>query len=178
LWKIVKPLVRTVESPEATISIDDSISEKPYTDENDIIAWHWSHTFERHVKGLEFLTAYYQVEGVSLPIAFDIVEKTEQYVDPKTKKAKRRSPVTKNQRYLTGRDRRQIAWINQRHITGENLDEAITTMINGYNQFRLPGLCGGLSRRHEVGLVRIEPAVGIPHPLRRVRRDWVLSHLR
>jgi hypothetical protein len=101
LWKIVKPLVRAVESPEATISIDDSISEKPYTDENDIIAWHWSHTFERHVKGLEFLTAYYQVEGVSLPIAFDIVEKTEQYVDPKTKKAKRRSPVTKNQRYLT-----------------------------------------------------------------------------
>lgn len=101
LWKIVKPLVRAVESAEATISIDDSISEKPYTDENDIIAWHWSHTFERHVKGLEFLTAYYQVEGVSLPIAFDVVEKNEPYVDPKTGKTKRRSPVTKNQRYLT-----------------------------------------------------------------------------
>ena len=38
LWQIVKPLVRSVESDEATISIDDSISEKPYTDENDIIA--------------------------------------------------------------------------------------------------------------------------------------------
>ena len=101
LWKIVKPLVRTIESPEATISIDDSISEKPYTDENDIIAWHWSHSFERHVKGLEFLTAFYQVEGVSLPIAFDLVEKTEQYVDAKTGKPKRRSPITKNQRYLT-----------------------------------------------------------------------------
>jgi hypothetical protein len=101
LWKIVKPLVRAVESAEATLSIDDSISEKPYTDENDIIAWHWSHSFERHVKGLEFLTAYHQVAGVSLPIAFDIVEKTEAYVAPKTGKAKRRSPVTKNQRYLT-----------------------------------------------------------------------------
>jgi hypothetical protein len=100
LWKIVKPLVRAVEAPEAAISFDDSISEKPYTDENDIIAWHWSHSFERHVKGLEFLTAYYQVEGVALPIAFDIVEKTEPYVDAKTGKAKRRSPVTKNQRYL------------------------------------------------------------------------------
>ena len=95
LWKIVKPLVRAVESTEATISIDDSISEKPYTDENDIIAWHWSDTFERHVKGLEFLTAYYQVEGVSLPIAFDFVEKNEPYVDPKTGKNKRRSPITK-----------------------------------------------------------------------------------
>ena len=100
LWKVVKPLVRAVESDDATISIDDSISEKPHTDENDIIAWHWSHSFERHVKGLEFLTAYYQVASVSLPIAFDIVEKTEQYVDQKTDKAKRRSPLTKNQRYL------------------------------------------------------------------------------
>jgi TnpA family transposase len=45
-------------------------------------------------------------------------------------------------RSLTGLDRRQIAWINQRHITEENLDEAITTVINGYNQFRLPGLWG------------------------------------
>jgi hypothetical protein len=100
LWKLVKPLVRAVESPEATLSIDDSISEKPHTDENDLIAWHWSHSFERHVKGLEFLTAYYQVEGVSLPVAFDLVEKTEPYVDAKTGQAKRRSPITKNQRYL------------------------------------------------------------------------------
>jgi hypothetical protein len=100
LWKIVKPLGRVVESPEATISLDDSISEKPYTDENDLIAWHWSHHFERHGKGLEFLTAYYQVAGVSLPIAFDIVEKNAPYVAAKTGKAKRRSPITKTQRYL------------------------------------------------------------------------------
>lgn len=100
LWKIVKSLVRAVESAEATISIDDSISEKPDTDENDIIAWHWSHSFERHVKGLEFLTAYYQVGDVSLPIAFDLVEKNEAYVDSRTGKAKRRSPISKNQRYL------------------------------------------------------------------------------
>jgi hypothetical protein len=100
LWKIVKPLGRTVESEDATISIDDSISEKPYSDEHDIIAWHWSHSFEPHVKGLEFLTAYYQVAGGSLPIAFDIVEKTEPYIDKKTGKNKRRSPITKNQRYV------------------------------------------------------------------------------
>jgi hypothetical protein len=100
LWKVVKPLVRTIESTEGTISIDDSISEKPYTDENDLIAWHWSHTFERHVKGLEFLTAYYNVGDVSLPIAFDLVEKNEEYLDSKTGQKKRRSPLSKNQRYL------------------------------------------------------------------------------
>jgi hypothetical protein len=100
LWKVVKSLVRAIESTEGTISIDDSISEKPYTDENDLIAWHWSHTFERHVKGLEFLTAYYNVGDVSLPIAFDLVEKNEEYLDPKTGQKKRRSPLSKNQRYL------------------------------------------------------------------------------
>lgn len=101
LWKVVKPLVRAIESAEGTISIDDSISEKPYTDENDLIAWHWSHSFERHVKGLEFLTAFYNVGDVSLPIAFDLVEKNEEYVEAKTGKTKRRSPLSKNQRYLT-----------------------------------------------------------------------------
>jgi hypothetical protein len=100
LWKVVKPLVRAIEASDGTLSIDDSISEKPYTDENDLIAWHWSHSFERHVKGLEFLTAYYNVGDVSLPIAFDLVEKNEVYLDAKTGKTKRRSPLSKNQRYL------------------------------------------------------------------------------
>ena len=101
LWQVVKPLVRAIESPEGTLSLDDSISEKPYTDENDIIAWPWSHSFARHVKGLEFLTAYYNGGDVSLPLAFDLVEKNEAYVDAKTGQPKRRSPISRNQRYLT-----------------------------------------------------------------------------
>jgi hypothetical protein len=99
LWREVKPLVRAIERPDATLSIDDSIGEKPSTDENDIVCWHWSHSFDRHVKGIEFLTAYYNVGEVSLPIAFDLVEKTQVYVDPQAGKLKRRSPVSKNQRY-------------------------------------------------------------------------------
>ena len=43
-------------------------------------------------------------------------------------------------------DHRQIAWVNQRHITEEKLDEAITTVINGYNQFLLPSLWGSGER--------------------------------
>lgn len=35
-------------------------------------------------------------------------------------------------------DRRQIAWINQRHVTEELLDKIITEVINKYNQFTLP----------------------------------------
>ena len=75
LWRISKPLVRQIERPDGVISIDDSLSEKLYTDENDIICWHWSHSLSRHVKGIEFLTAFYTVGEVSLPIAFDLVEK-------------------------------------------------------------------------------------------------------
>jgi len=99
LWRVVKPLVRAIERPDGTLSIDDSIGEKPSTDENNIVCWHWSHSFDRHVKGIEFLTAFYNVDAVSLPVAFDLVEKTLEYVDPKTGKSKRRSPLSKNQRY-------------------------------------------------------------------------------
>ena len=37
LWKVVKPHVRRVQSEEAVLIFDDSIEEKPYTDENEII---------------------------------------------------------------------------------------------------------------------------------------------
>jgi TnpA family transposase len=45
-------------------------------------------------------------------------------------------------RSVQGTDRRQIAWINQRHITEDALDEAITAVINAYNNFSLPRLWG------------------------------------
>jgi hypothetical protein len=45
-------------------------------------------------------------------------------------------------RSVQGTDRRQIAWINQRHISEESLDDAITAVINAYNNFTLPRLWG------------------------------------
>lgn len=39
-------------------------------------------------------------------------------------------------------DRRQIAWINQRHVTEEMLDRIITEIINKYNKFALPKIWG------------------------------------
>jgi hypothetical protein len=98
LWRVVKPLVRQVESDDGVLIFDDSIEEKPYTDENDLICWHWDHAKERNVKGINFITAFYQAAKVGLPVAFDLVTKTERYIDPKTGKQKRRSSVTKNAR--------------------------------------------------------------------------------
>ncbi|WP_142342296.1 Tn3 family transposase [Bacillus pseudomycoides] len=45
---------------------------------------------------------------------------------------------TQTARSLSAFDRKQIAWINQRHVTPEALDKAIQYIINAYNQFDLP----------------------------------------
>jgi hypothetical protein len=99
LWRIVKPLVRQVERDDAVVIIDDSIEEKPFTDENELVCWHWDHSTERNVKGINFLTALYHSGDVALPVAFDLVSKTESFIDTKTGKCKRRSSITKNARY-------------------------------------------------------------------------------
>ena len=89
LWRLVKPMLRQVESPDGVLIFDDSIEEKPYTDENDLICRHWDHAKERHVKGINFITAFYATETVSVPVAFDLVTKTELYTDAKTGKKAR-----------------------------------------------------------------------------------------
>ncbi len=98
-WKVVKPYVRQMQGADGVLIVDDSISEKPYTDENEIICWHYDHSVGRTVKGINFITALYHVEDMSLPVGYHLVEKTEVYTDKKTDKQKRRSPVTKNEVY-------------------------------------------------------------------------------
>ena len=99
LWQLVKPYVRQIQREDGVIIIDDSIAEKPYTDENEIICWHYDHSQDRSVKGINFVTCLYHANGYSLPVGFSIVAKTEYYVDKKDGKQKRRSPVSKNQYY-------------------------------------------------------------------------------
>jgi hypothetical protein len=96
LWRTGKPLVREVQSKDGVLRIDDSIAEKPYTDKNAIVCWHYDHSKERMLKGLNCLTALYRSQGVNIPVGFHLGAKTEKYIDPKTQKEKRRSPVSKN----------------------------------------------------------------------------------
>ncbi len=99
LWRVVKPMVRAVESDDGVMIIDDSVEAKPYSDENELICWHYDHSQQQNVKGINFLTALYHVGEVSLPIAFDLVTKTVTYEDAKTGKLKRKSALTKNERF-------------------------------------------------------------------------------
>ena len=99
LWRVVKGLVRQIEGADGVLILDDSIAEKPYTDENDIICWHYDHTSGGVVKGINFMTALYHCREVSLPVGFALIAKTEVYVDAKSGESKRRSPISKHEHY-------------------------------------------------------------------------------
>jgi hypothetical protein len=97
LWQFVKPVIREIESDDGCLIIDDSIEEKPYTDENEIVCWHYDHSRQMLVKGINFLSCLYQTKEMALPIGFDLIRKTEKYIDPKDGTEKRRSPISKNE---------------------------------------------------------------------------------
>jgi hypothetical protein len=58
LWRLVKPQVRAMQREDGVLIIDDSIAQKPYTDENDIVCWHYDHAHDRLVKGINCTTPY------------------------------------------------------------------------------------------------------------------------
>jgi len=103
LWQEVKPLVRSHENEDACLIFDDTLISKPYTDENDLICWHWDHSKNRNEKGVNLLTAFYHThsptssEPLRIPVSFECVKKTVRFLDSKTGKEKRKSAVTKNE---------------------------------------------------------------------------------
>ena len=99
LWQVVKPTVRQVQHPDGVRIIDDMIEEKPYTDESELICWHFDHSKDRTVKGINFLSTLYAVNDVVLPVAVALVTKTETVIDKKTGKEKKKSAVSKNEHY-------------------------------------------------------------------------------
>ena len=109
LWKKVKKTVRQIESEDGCLILDDTIVEKPWTDENEIVCWHYDHAKGRNVKGFNILNLLYHSNDISIPVGFEVVKKPIEFVDENGKK-KRRSEVTKNKLM---RDLIQIAIQNQ-----------------------------------------------------------------
>jgi hypothetical protein len=101
-WQTIKPIVRAVEQAEGLVIIDDTIEEKPYTDENEIVCYHFDHTKGRSVKGINIVNFVYHVglneeETITLPVAYELVTKTKVYQDKKSGKRKRKSEISKNE---------------------------------------------------------------------------------
>ena len=99
LWQVVKPYIRQIQQEDGVLIVDDCISEKPYTDENDIICWHYDHSSGQTLKGVNIISVLYHVQDVSLPVGYHLVTKTERFIDQKTGQEKRRAAVTKNEIY-------------------------------------------------------------------------------
>jgi hypothetical protein len=50
LWRIAKPLIRKMQSADGMMIVDDTVAEKPHSDENDIVCWHYDHTSGKTVR--------------------------------------------------------------------------------------------------------------------------------
>ena len=99
LWQHVKPMVSELTSSKETIVLcfDDSIEEKYYSDQSELICWHYDHVFNRNIKGVNVLSALISVGGAKLPCAVGFVKKDKWETDKKTGKSKRKSSKTKNE---------------------------------------------------------------------------------
>jgi DDE superfamily endonuclease len=100
LWEYLKPEIRRIEQAKGGVLIlDDTIEEKTYTDENEIICWHYSHAKNRCIKGINLLSCLVRYGDISLPIACESICKDILFCDIKTKKEKRRSSINKNEMF-------------------------------------------------------------------------------
>lgn len=97
LWRAVKPVVRELQGDDGVLIFDDTIQEKAWTDENDVMCWHFDHCKGRSVKGINLLNALYHHSDVSIPVAFEVVRKPLQFCDVVTRQVKRTSEITKNE---------------------------------------------------------------------------------
>ena len=99
LWKYVKPEIHKYEEKGGVLILDDMIEEKPYTDENEIVAWHFSHAKGRCVKGINILSCLIRYGDKALPIAYETIHKDRYFSDVKTRKTKRQASITKNEMF-------------------------------------------------------------------------------
>ena len=97
LWQQVKSTVRLIERDDGVLIFDDTIQEKAWTDESELMCWHFDHCSGRTVRGINLLNALYYCNGTSIPVAFELVKKPIQYSDIATRKFKRKSEKTKNE---------------------------------------------------------------------------------
>ncbi len=97
LWLQVKPIVREIERDDGVLIFDDTVQEKVWTDENEVMCWHYDHCQGRSVKGINLLNALYSSGEVSIPVAFEVIRKPIQYCDLQTRQVKRAAEFTKNE---------------------------------------------------------------------------------
>ena len=67
--------------------------EKAHTDAKALLCVNYDHRLRRYVKGLNFVSLLCAAGPVSVPIAVELVEKTQAVTDPKTQKVRYKKPA-------------------------------------------------------------------------------------
>ena len=82
VWAHAKPPIRRTEraleaGDFAVLVADDSILEKTHTDANALFGTHYDHSLGHYLKGLNFVSLLYVAGALAVPIAVELVEKTQ-----------------------------------------------------------------------------------------------------
>lgn len=96
VWKNAKAICHEIRDKDAVFIVDESMEAKPYTDENELICWHYDHCVGKHVKGVCMLTGLYHSGGLSVPAGVEFVTKPIFSVNKKGKRV-RKSKTGKNE---------------------------------------------------------------------------------
>jgi len=97
LWKMIKKDIRKIESDDGVLIFDDTIEEKPHTDENELVCWHYDHSKGVSLKGINIVTCLYLSNNISLPISFEVISKYLSYDIKTQEKVRNKSDITKNE---------------------------------------------------------------------------------
>lgn len=99
LWKSVKPFLRDYENEDSgCIIIDDMLMHKPWTKVNDVVCWHYDHVLQSMQKGILMLNFHYTDDtGISIPLGYEIITKTEDIWSEEYQKYVKKSLFTKNE---------------------------------------------------------------------------------
>lgn len=97
-WQSIKKSVRQIEKADGVIAIDDTLEEKPYSEENELISWHFDHSQGKSVKAINIVTYTYVNPDfdltVKLPVAYDLVRKDSFQTKTTKKKGKFETKTT------------------------------------------------------------------------------------
>lgn len=120
LWRYVKPTVHKLARDDGVLILDDSIEEKPYTDENEVNCWHYAHAKGRTLKGINILSCMVRYGDVSLPIGYEVIRKSILYSKLDTRRVHRKSEVTKNELFRNLITQAVKNGVTFKHILADN----------------------------------------------------------
>ena len=99
LWGSIKPFLRDYENEDnGCIIVDDMLMHKPWTKVNDIVCWHYDHVSQNMQKGILILNFHYtDTTGISIPLGYEIITKTEDKWSEEYQKNVKKSLFSKNE---------------------------------------------------------------------------------